>query len=116
MGFTWTTTPEEAFGALYDAYVRRLYMAVYVLCQRRKPDIENWLKDNAPWTDRTGNARQTLWSGVDGNGQVIVITLSHGMTYGYWLEVANAGRFAIVTPGVDHWGTVLMQDIQRLIR
>lgn len=116
MGFEWITTPEEAFGALYDDYARRVYAAIFALCQRRAPEIENWLKANAPWTDRTGNARQTLWTAVTGTGSVIVVILSHGMWYGRFLELSNTGRYAIIGPGVDYWAPQLMSDIQRLLR
>jgi hypothetical protein len=116
MPFVWTVPPEQAFAALYDDYVQRLFWAVYALCLRRAPEIENWMKTNAPWTDRTGNARQTLWTDVAGDGLTIILTLSHGMWYGWWLEVANTGRYAIVAPAVDYWAAQLMQDIQRLLR
>jgi hypothetical protein len=116
VGFVWDVAPEDAMAALFDDYVQRVYTAIYALAQRRAPEIENWLKENAPWTDRTGNARQTLWTHVSGDGSVIVITLSHGMDYGYFLEVANTGRFAILGPGVDYWGQQIMSDIRSLLR
>lgn len=115
-GFVWDVSPEDAMAALFDDYVRRVYAAIYALAQRRSPEIENWLKQNAPWTDRTGNARQTLHTIVSGNGSVIVITLSHGMTYGWHLETGHTGRFAILGPGVDYWSQQIMSDIRSLLQ
>lgn len=63
------------------------------------PQLEAYAKQNRPWTDRTGNARQTLHATVLdlGNGKVAII-LSHGVSYGLWLEIKSAGKWAILWP------------------
>jgi hypothetical protein len=69
---------------------------------------QGMMQMQAPWTDRTGNARQGLVGGVRiefarggafggfslGGGMTakvhrIVITLDHSMEYGKWLETVN---------------------------
>ena len=115
-GVAWQTDPEEAFTNLFDAYAQAVFNAVFVACQRRAPAMENWMKANAPWTDRTGNARQTLKTEVVPALAEIIIYLRHGMTYGFWLETKNAGRYAIISPAIDHWLPIILQDIQAVLR
>lgn len=116
MSFVWQTTPEEAFGQLFDSYAAAIHQLVFAVCQRRAPEIENWMKANAPWQDQTGNARQTLWAEAMQTVGEVILALDHGMAYGYWLEVKNAGRYAIIAPAVDHWLPIIMQDIQEQLR
>ena len=56
----------------------------------------SWMKINAPWTDDTGAARASL-TATPGHRE---ITVSHGVHYGIWLEVANSGRFQILAPAI----------------
>jgi hypothetical protein len=115
MRFEWIVTPEDHLSALYDSQAARIQAAIYRLALRRAPEIENWMKSNARWTDRTGNARQTLHSEVYQLYNEILIVLGHGVDYGAYLEVVSGGWFAIVTPALDYWGPIIMQDVQRLL-
>lgn len=60
---------------------------------------ESYMRANAPWTDRTGNARAGL-RGIKlvGNSVEFSIVLYHTMPYGFWLEVAHDGKYAIIGP------------------
>jgi len=57
-----------------------------------------YAKANAPWTDRTGDARRGLDVAVDNDGNAITLQLFHTVDYGLWLEVIQSGRFAIIMP------------------
>ena len=115
-GFYWTVPPEQAFPELADAYISAIHRGVMAIAQRRAPEIENWMKDNAPWTDRTANARQTLYTEVtDVTNQMVSLTLSHGVYYGIFLEVNNAGRYAIINPALDHFAPLIWADVQRML-
>jgi hypothetical protein len=65
------------------------------------PDIRDAARQNAPWTDQTGDARAGLDTEVDNEGTEVVITLSHGVDYGIWLETIQSGRFAIIMPTLE---------------
>lgn len=93
------------------------------------PRAVAYARQNAPWTDRTTNARNGLFATV-GNGSgraasgrftagsgrgVYSLTLSHGVPYGIWLETRFSGRFAIIRRTIDHEGPELMKTAQRLI-
>lgn len=61
-------------------------------------------KENAPWEDRTGNAREGLEAVVDGEGDTVVLTLYHTVEYGIFLETAMNGDYAIILPTLEKWG------------
>lgn len=66
-------------------------------------DIESWMKGNAPWTDRTGNARRGLFGMVVKGWQQLHIVFGHSpdIFYGASLELNNSGRYAIVRPAFN---------------
>ena len=83
--------------------------------------IEADMKRNAPWTDRTGNARNRLFSRafeVTSNPDVyeIGVQSGHGVSYGIWLEVRWSGRWAIVGPTVKGAGPRYFSACRRLVR
>jgi hypothetical protein len=114
-GFVWHTTPTSAWEALFDNYLRSIRAGILGIAQRRAPEIQNWMRDNASWTDRTGNARQALHTAVEAMTNEIVIYLAHGVTYGVYLELRNSGRYAIITPALDEWAPVIWQDVKGMI-
>lgn len=65
-------------------------------------EMEEYAKENARWNDRTTNARQGLqgYAIHDDAKQISTAYLSHGEDYGVWLELMNAGEFAIITPTI----------------
>lgn len=60
-----------------------------------------YAQDNAPWADRTGDARNGLDVDVRKEGEVIVWEMSHSVDYGLYLEVKNNGEFAIIMPTLE---------------
>ena len=60
-------------------------------------------KQNAPWADRTGDARAGLDVDVSREGQDIVLELFHTVDYGLWLEVKNSGELAIIMPTLEKY-------------
>ena len=116
MPMQWDTRPADALEGLAVQYASAIHAGVFAIVQRRAPEIQNWMKENAPWTDRTGNARQGLHT--DPNqviNQLVWLILSHGVDYGVYLEHKNAGRFAIVSPAIDHWAPIIWADVQRML-
>lgn len=90
-----------AFGDQTKEYLERKKAGLYALLQNWAGTMEGYSKSHAPWTDRTGHARQSLHGGVDVRGDQQVLYLSHGVEYGIWLELAHSGKYAIVRPTVD---------------
>lgn len=66
--------------------------------------LQNYAKQNAPWTDRTGHARQRLNSYVSTVSNGYKIALAHGVAYGIWLELAHEKRFSIIPQTINYVG------------
>lgn len=59
-------------------------------------------KRSAPWTDRTGNARNSIGGYTDdSNKKKPVGVLSIGMFYGVFLELKNNGKYRVVWPTLE---------------
>ncbi len=116
MSFEWDRPPEEVFGELGEAYAQAIHNGVLQIAQRYAPEIEAWMKTNASWEDRTGNARQSLIGDVeDIANQAVILIMSHGVEYGTFLELANAGKYAVVTPALDTFIPKVWNDVKILL-
>ena len=96
-------------------YTQVIFQSGRRIAYDRAEDMENWAKENAPWTDRTGDARERLHATVEETGPIGTIVLAHGVDYGLWLEIANGGRFSAIAPAIDIFGPIIMRDLQNLI-
>lgn len=126
-GFTWITPP-ETLAKNIEYYGRRLLVAVQAAATYWGQQCQDDARQNAPWQDRTGNARSGLFFAVDGFGlepitgkvtpgaqekktdvevisgddQHLVIMLGHTVFYGKFLELCNGGRYAVVMSTLEH--------------
>ena len=90
-----------ALGDQTREYLERKKAGLNALLLNWAGTMEGYAKSHAPWTDRTGHARQSLHGGVDVRDDQLVLYLSHGVEYGIWLELAHGGNYAIVRPTAD---------------
>jgi hypothetical protein len=67
-------------------------------------DLVDYMRDNAPWNDITGDARRGLVAEVIADDNEMTITLMHTVEYGIWLEIRWGGRYAIIVPTVEQKG------------
>jgi hypothetical protein len=72
--------------------------------------VEDAARGNAPWDDRTGDARSGLKAEVQHEGGDIILTLYHTVEYGLWLEVIQNGSFATIMPTLEQEGPRLMRE------
>lgn len=107
--------PPKTMAKNLDLYGTKLIDAVFAVAEFMADKVQNYARQNAKWQDRTGNARSGLFGVArknerDSRGQfvglaqrTVEIYLSHGHTieYGVFLELANAGRYAIIWPALD---------------
>lgn len=78
--------------------------------------VQNYARVNAPWSDRTGNARQGLMGRYSKEGDSHVITLSHSVPYGIWLETRWAGRYATIVPTLQAEAPRIMRDLAGILK
>jgi hypothetical protein len=98
-----------------NTFEPRLRSAVGAVMERSKDQAVAHMRTNAPWTDRTGNARSGLDGIVFRQGGGWVMNLFGRAPYQIWLEVKNQGRYAIITPTIQRWGPRTMAMMTGLI-
>ena len=112
----WRPGPRALAESLEKVYHSRVIAAVAALVVLFSGKVEAYAKATAPWQDRTGNARQSLFAVTDLAENTISLYLSHGMDYGKWLELCNQGRYAIILPALQaHYGE-FMAAVRELLR
>lgn len=74
--------------------------------------VEAYAKEEAPWEDQSGDAREGLQAQAHTNPLEYVIVLAHGVDYGIWLEVRWGGQYAIIMPTLEYMGDVLMSELK----
>jgi hypothetical protein len=94
---------------------RDLHNAAVIVSHRMAPEVENYMKTNAPWRDRTGNARNGLAARAYEEADSVGIVLYHQVSYGIWLEVRWGGKYAIINPTIDVMGPRVMAAYNDLL-
>lgn len=99
----------------HDRKVKRIIAGQFMY---HRDVATGFAKTNAPWTDRTGNARSGLHSTVNviDQGQAFELILAHTVYYGIWLEVRFSGKFAILMPTVNYVGALMLERIANSIQ
>jgi hypothetical protein len=64
-------------------------------------EILAYAQDNAPWADRTGDARAGLDVEVYEEAGEVYLDLFHTVEYGQWLETIQDGAFATIMPTLE---------------
>lgn len=115
MGFKWDVPPDAIFPEMANNYTQAIFQSGRQIAYDRAEDMEAWAKQNAPWTDRTGDARERLHATVEETGPIGTIVLAHGVEYGLQLEIRNGGAYAIIAPAIDMFAPIVMRDLQRMM-
>lgn len=115
--FEWDITPEVAFTQLTEAYIEAIRRGVRQIAAHYAPLIEEWMKANAPWQDRTGDARRLLnVEAEDLALDMVQISLNHGVEYAMYLETMFAGAYSVLGPALDVFAPQVWADVQALLR
>lgn len=93
----------------------RVDAAIGVVMERQGDLAVAYMKANAPWTDRTSNARNGLDKKVFKAAGRWWLNLFGRANYQIWLEVKYNGRDAIITPTIILWGPRVMANMRGLI-
>lgn len=75
-------------------------------------EVQQYAQDNAPWEDRSGDARAGLTATARHRLNYYYIDLYHTVDYGIWLEIRWEGRFAIIKPTLEHYGPIVMGELK----
>lgn len=98
----------DTIGPALDVLIATAYQRAESVMQQSAAIIQADAQANAPWTDRTGEARSGLTAEVYNDGGELVLELYHTAEHGEWLEIIQDGRFAIIMPTLEaHGGEIL---------
>jgi hypothetical protein len=115
---SWDRDLNLFFEELAEAELNRIRRGLESIIERYKVQIEQWMRQNAKWTDRTGNARRGLHAEVEILGDDIYsIVLDHAdsVSYGVWLELRWHGKYAIIQPALDTFAPLIFAEVRRLV-
>lgn len=99
-----------------DRMATKLGAMLLMYASTKASELQAKMKQNRPWTDRTGMAKATLNTKVSQpDDHTIRITLAHGVDHGIWLELANEKNYAIVGPTVQQEGPRVVSDLHDLM-
>ena len=76
--------------------------------EAQAPSVLEYAMTNAPWEDRTGEARAGLGVEVYEEDGEIYLDLYHTVEYGLWLETIQNGRFATIMPTLEVYADILI--------
>lgn len=107
----------SALNNLDRAFTSKEYGGLLMLMQTAATKMETWAKQNAPWTDRTGQARQRLtgqayWE----NPNIVVAAIAHQVDYGIWLELAHQRKYAILEKALEEHRGEIEEAVKELLK
>lgn len=73
--------------------------------------VLDYAKESAPWSDRTGSARDGLEVDVYEEDGAVSLVLFHTVDYGLWLEVIQSGRFAVIMPTLEALAPLIFKSV-----
>lgn len=99
-----------------DKMSTKLGAVVLMHAATKASELESKMKQNRPWTDRTGMAKARLSAKVSQpDTNIVRITLAHGVEYGIWLELANEKNYAIIAPTINTESPKVVSDLSNLM-
>lgn len=107
----------DSLNKLDRAFTSKEYGGLLMLMQTAATKMEAWAKQNAPWTDRTGQARQRLtgqayWE----DSNIVVAAIAHQVDYGIWLELAHQRKYAILERALEEHRGEIEDAVKTLLK
>lgn len=92
----------------------KIKFATKMYALTKAEQITSSMKKNRKWVDRTGMAKIRLSTSVVEENNLVRMILSHGVSYGIWLELANEKNYAIILPTINEEGPHIVNDLQAI--
>ena len=107
----------EEFIKNLETYGDNLKAKVWAYINWKAPQISAYMRETAPWQDRTGDARRLLYANpIELKRPVSMgIRLGHIVKYGIHLELGMQGRFAILRPTIEHFFNDFNLEIETIM-
>lgn len=95
---------------------RNLNRSINAVIDRAATVGEERLKTDAPWHDRTGNARNGLHTVAILNNPIHKeVIFAHSVEYGIWLETIESGQWAVILKTMRITGYEMMNQLRFLL-
>lgn len=91
-------------------------IATQLYAETSATKMVNDAKDNAPWTDRTGNSRQTIDHSITNAGKKVTINLRGNTPHFKYLEFCHEKKHAILWPTIQKWSGKVLEGWVKVIR
>lgn len=141
-GFQWVVAPKDQLIPAIEKYGNDVLVAVQAVANYWGQIVQDEARLEAPWEDRTANARGGIFFAVDGFGltpltgevtpeaksemsdvaiesgdeNTLIITLGHTVFYGKYLETSNGGSYAIIMSTIEKNLSSLERMIQDVLK
>jgi HK97 gp10 family phage protein len=100
----------------------KLQRALYGVVKYWDGSVERYMKHNAPWTDRTTNARNGLFATAQKSaksimGSTFAIVLGHSVDYGVYLEegTQNMAAKPIIMPTIRIYAPKVVGTLTKIL-
>lgn len=93
----------------------KIHTALSLYGKTAASQLEASAKREAPWIDRTTNARNSIQGKFKWEGDRAVVELSGNMDYFVYLELAMGKRYAILVPTIQRHGPGIVSGFKRVI-
>lgn len=117
MTVSWNMDPGAYFAAITRQRANAIEHDVVQLIDGLTEQASAWMKQNARWQDRTGNARAGLWSDIDHVvHKAVYLLMSHDVTLDYtWFLEANP-KTTLLGDAADHFWPVILRGAMEIAR
>lgn len=113
-GYSFTFDPKDLMNGVLMVDKKAL-AAIRMFAETNAKVMESDAKEQARWTDRTGNARGGITGYVTKTVMGYRINLAYTVDYGIWLEWAHEKKYAIIEPIVRLTSPYIMEDFKGLL-
>lgn len=97
------------------AWEKRIRAGIFKLGEDCGMQMEGEAKRNAPWRDRTSNARNGLFGEAAEEENTLLVRISHTVEYGTYLELARHGKYRILKPTAENAAPEFFAAVRELI-
>lgn len=77
--------------------------------------LQNYMRTHYKWTPKSGRAHQSMTAAYKKKDHEYIISLSYGVDYGVYLELAHEKKYAITKPTVDAKGPEIIKGFEGLL-
>ena len=104
---------ENTFNPKIAEQKMRAALGLYADTAAKKLETEG--KRNAPWEDRTSNARNSIQGDSRWEGNQLNIILSGNVNYFVYLELAMGKKYSILLPTIERNANEILRGFKKLV-